>query len=177
MMKLRLVKPDLTYYEGYYEMMAEWQQSNTQIAPWFLSDTLPSFDEFAHLVQMLDDCEHGLVDKKFSSTTSYFVLDENDRLVGAASLRHYLTVEGFHSWGHIGYGVRPSERRKGYAVQILQLVLEQAKKRGIYQVLIGVHDSNIASWKTVERCGGILENTVPFKDEKEPIRRYWIHLS
>ena len=117
-MKLHLVKPDLIYYEKYNDMMSEWCASKTQIAPWFLDSTIMSIDEFAQFVRMLDDCEHGIVDKNFSATSSYFVMDENDRLIGAISLRHYLTVEGFLSWGHIGYGVRPTERQKGYAVQI-----------------------------------------------------------
>ena len=87
-----------------------------------------------------------------------------------------LTVEGFNSWGHIGYGIRPSERRKGYAVQSLKLMLEQAKARHINRVLIGVHEGNVGSWKTVEKCGGILENTVSVAGDDEPIRRYWIKI-
>ena len=100
--------------------------------------------------------------------------DETGRLVGAVSLRHYLTVEGFHSWGHIGYGIRPSERRKGYGAEALRLALEQAKVRNIRKVLIGVHEGNTASRRTVEKCGGILENTVRLENDPEPVCRYWI---
>ena len=74
-------------------MMSEWCASKTQIAPWFLDSKILTIDEFAQFVRMLDDCEHGIVDKKFSATSSYFVMDEKDRLIGATSLRHYLTVE------------------------------------------------------------------------------------
>lgn len=175
-MRLYLAKPDLVYYEQYNEMMKEWCDSGTQIAPWFLDAPFETLEGFAKFIQMLDDCENGIVDKRFCSTTSFFVIDENDRLIGAASLRHYLTCEGFRTWGHIGYGVRPSERRKGCATMILRLMLEQAKAKRIYQVLIGVHDSNIGSWKTVEKCGGILENTVKVENDEEPIRRYWINI-
>ncbi len=173
-MKLYLAKPDITHYEQYNDMMKEWRDSKTQIAPWFLDAAFASIEEFAQFIRMLDECEHGRVDKKFASTTSYFVIDENSKLVGATSLRHYLTVEGYNSWGHIGYGVRPCERRKGYAAQMLNLTLEQAKAKGIYRVLLGVHEENIGSWRTVEKCGGILENTVHNENDKEPIRRYWI---
>ena len=76
-----------------------------------------SIEEFAELIRLLDNCGHGIVDKRFATTSSYFVIDENGKLIGAASLRHYLTVEGYQTWGHIGYGVRPGERRKGYAVR------------------------------------------------------------
>ena len=175
-MKLRLVKPDLAYYEQYNEMMTEWCESKTQIAPWFLDAPFASLEEYAQLVRMLDNCEHGIVDPRFAATTSYFVADENGRLVGAASLRHYLTPEGLRTWGHIGYGIRPSERRKGYAVQTLRLALEEARKKKIYRVLVGVHEGNTGSRKTVEKCGGVLENTVRAEGDDEPIRRYWITL-
>lgn len=174
-MKLILVKPDLTYYDKYNEMMKEWCDSNTQIAPWFLDKPFNTIEEFADFIQMLDQTELGNQDKRFCSATSYFVIDENDRLIGAASLRHYLTVEGFNTWGHIGYGVRPSERRKGYGTEILKLTLEEAKKKKIYKVLMGAHKSNIGSCKVIENCNGMLENEVNDPDNKnETINRYWI---
>lgn len=175
-MKLFLVKPDITYYEKYNEMMKEWCDSNTQIAPWFLDKPFDSIEEFAEFIQMLDETELGNQDKRYCSATSYFVIDENDRLVGAASLRHYLTVEGLNTWGHIGYGVRPSERRKGYGTEILKLTLEEAKKKKIYKVLMGAHKSNVGSCKVIENCNGIFENEVNDpNDDKEKINRYWIN--
>lgn len=175
-MKLYLAKPDMVFFEQYNEMMTEWKISGTQIAPWFLNEPFVSVEEFARYIRMLDDCEHGIVDKRFSATTSYFVIDENGKLIGATSLRHYLTLEGYQTWGHIGYGVRPNERRKGYAVQMLRLMLEEAQAKKIHKVLVGVHEGNIGSWKTVEKCGGILENTVFAENDDEPIRRYWIDI-
>lgn len=59
---------------------------------------------------------------------------------------------------------------------MLQLMLEQAKEKKIYRVLIGVHEGNIGSWKTVEKCGGILENAVHVEGDEEFIRRYWIDI-
>lgn len=175
-MKLFLVKPDLTYYEKYNEMMNEWCDSKTQIAPWFLDRPFNTIEEFADFIQMLDETELGNQDKRFCSTTSYFVIDDNDRLIGAASLRHYLTVEGLNTWGHIGYGVRPSERRKGYGTEILKLTLEEAKKKKIYKVLMGAHKSNVGSCKVIENCNGIFENEVNDpNDDKEKINRYWIN--
>ena len=85
-MKLRLVKPDLAYYEQYNEMMTEWCESKTQIAPWFLDAPFASLEEYAQLVRMLDNCEHGIVDPRYASTTSWFVADESGRLVGAAQV-------------------------------------------------------------------------------------------
>lgn len=49
-------------------------------------------------------------------------------------MRHYLTIEGMNTWGHVGYGIRPSERRKGYATMVLQMLLEEAKKEEFEEV-------------------------------------------
>ncbi|MCR5835135.1 MAG: GNAT family N-acetyltransferase [Lachnospiraceae bacterium] len=175
-MKLYLVKPDLTYFEKYNEMMREWCESNTRIAPWFLDEPIDTIEEFEKLIKLLDDCEHGLGDSQFASTTSFFVVDENNKLIGATSLRHYLTCEGYRTWGHIGFGVRPSERRKGYATQMLKMMLEEAKKHYIYIVLIGCYADNVGSYKTIEKCGGILEDIVSYEAYEGPIKRYWINL-
>lgn len=174
-MKLYLAKPDLFFFDQFNEMMTEWVASGTQIAPWFLDAPFDTIEDFARFIQMLDDCENGIIDKKYCSTTSYFVVDENDTLIGAASLRHHLTVDGLNTWGHIGYGVRPSERRKGYATQTLQLMLKEAKSKKLRKVLIGAHTSNIGSCRVIEKCGGALENVVPDPgDPNETINRYWL---
>ncbi len=175
-MKLYLAKPDLVYFERYNDMMREWIASGTQIAPWFLDQPFDTLQDFVRFIQMLDDCEHATnVDRKYSSTTSYLMIDENERLIGATSLRHYLTVEGYNTWGHIGYGVRPSERRKGYATRMLKLMLDEARNKKIYKVLIGCHTSNVASIGVIEKCHGMLDNTVPDpNDASKTINRYWI---
>lgn len=123
---------------------------------------------------MLDNCENANLNQKYCSTSSYFVIDENNNLIGAGSLRHYLTIDGFNSWGHTGYGVRPSARNKGYGTQIEKLLLKEAKKMNILKVLVGVHNSNIASIRVIEKCGGVLENVVHIPEDSESIRKYWI---
>lgn len=176
-MTLHLAKPDLYFFDQYNDMMREWQDSGTQIAPWFLNEPFESLEAFAQFIRMLDDCENGILDKKYCSTTSYFVVNDEGRLIGATSLRHYLTIDGFNTWGHIGYGIRPSERRKGCATEILRMMLAEAKSRKLYKALIGAHSSNVGSCRVIEKCGSILENIVPDPNEPEKfINRYWIAL-
>ena len=174
-MRLFLVKPDLIHFNQYADMMREWRESDMLISPWFLGAQCDTLDEFAAHIRMLDGCAHGIVDARFATTSSYFAMDERGRLVGAASLRHYLTVEGLNTWGHIGYGVRPSARGMGCATEILRLALDEARCRKIYRVLLGAHTSNAASCRVIEKCGGALENTVPDPTEQGKfINRYWI---
>jgi len=171
-MSLYLVKPDLTYFEQYKEMYIEWS-TQEHINPWFFKTQCSTLTDFADFIQMLDNCEKANGDKQYASQTAYFVIDDHNRLIGGASLRHYLTVDGYNYGGHIGYGVRPSERRKGYGTAILKMVLEEAKALKIYKVLLVALETNFGSNKVIQNCGGILENKIKDSDNSI-INRYWI---
>ena len=62
-MRLYLAKPDLVYFDQFNEMMKEWCDSGTQIAPWFLDKPFDSTEEFEKYIRMLDNCEHGEKDR------------------------------------------------------------------------------------------------------------------
>ena len=106
----------------------------------------------------------------------FFLLDvERDILLGAVNIRHYLNDYLLQFGGHIGDGIRPSERRKGYATEMIRLALIECKKLGIDRVLMVCDKSNIGSAKSIINNGGILENE--FVDEDGEInQRYWIDL-
>lgn len=102
--------------------------------------------------------------------------EERNILLGAVNIRHYLNDYLLKYAGHIGDGIRPSERRKGYATEMIRLALIECKKMGIDKVLMVCDKSNIASSKTIIKNGGILENE--FVDEKGVIQqRYWIEIN
>lgn len=174
-MSLYFVKPDLVYFEQYKEMYCEWL-GQEHINPWFFKTKCETLENFADFIQILDNYEKANVDKQYASQTSYFVVNENNKLIGGASIRHYLTIDGYNYGGHIGYGVRPSEREKGYGTQILKLALEEAKKLKIYKVLLVCLETNMGSNKVIQKCGGILENQVKDSDDSI-INRYWIDIS
>ena len=85
-------------------------------------------------------------------------------------MREKLRVIG----GHIGYGIRPTERNKGYGSIILRLALEKARKLGIKNVLITCAKDNIASAKVVQNNGGKLDSEL-IKGNRT-VQRYWIEL-
>jgi predicted acetyltransferase len=103
-----------------------------------------------------------------------FVDDERHRLLGMVHMRHYLNDFMLRLGGHIGYSVRPSERKKGYGRLQLKLALEKMSELGVKDVLIVCDSDNAASCKTVESCGGTLENEVFASEYGCYIRRYWI---
>ena len=87
-----------------------------------------------------------------------------------SKLRHQLTEQLREHGGHIGYGIRASERGKGYATKMLELTLIEAKKLGINEVLITCNPDNIASQKVVLKNKGVLEK------KTEDSYYYWIDL-
>ena len=111
----------------------------------------------------------------FVPDSTFFCLDEDRNIiVGAVNIRHYLNEYLLKYGGHIGDGIRPSERRKGYATKMIGLALEECKRLGIDKVLLVCDKDNIGSAKSIINNGGILENEV--LEEGKLIQRYWITL-
>ncbi|MDT2767532.1 GNAT family N-acetyltransferase [Globicatella sulfidifaciens] len=174
-MTLKLIKISKEYQQALGEMIEEWkldqELNNTNHSPSaiFRRDYHNFEDYIQHLEQKEEN--NGRV-----PDSVYFLLDEtNERLLGAINIRHYLTNELLQSGGHIGVGIRPSERRKGYATKMIGLALEGCRKLGIERVLMTCDKSNIGSAKSIQNNGGILENEF-INEDGELEQRYWIEL-
>lgn len=81
---------------------------------------------------------------------------EGDRIIGLLSVRYELPKDLSDSIGDVGYSVRPSERRKGYATKMLEYALSVCKEHGMKKVILGCYKDNAASGATIRKCGGIL---------------------
>ena len=109
-------------------------------------------------------------------TTTLFCYDYDKNIfVGAVNIRHCLDEGLLHSGGHIGDGIQPSERRKGYATAMIALALKECKKLGIDRVLMCCRKDNIGSAKSIINNGGVLENEV-LDEDGVLTQRYWIDL-
>ena len=84
-----------------------------------------------------------------------YILEDNDKVIGMLNIRYTLSDEMAGIYGHIGYGVRPTERKKGYATEMLKFALDVCKRKGIGKVIMGCYKDNIGSSKTIEKNGGI----------------------
>lgn len=141
----------------------------------FVSGYEPNM-KFTDYLSQLDKRERGidLAPGRVADTSLMAFL--GDEIVGRVSLRHSLTEFLFNVGGHIGYGVLPAFRRCGFAKCMLEMTLPYAKALGIEKVLVTCDDGNVGSLKTIEYCGGVLENIYDAKDGKPLKRRYWIQL-
>jgi predicted acetyltransferase len=88
------------------------------------------------------------------------------------SFRHYLNDYLAEYGGHIGYGIRPSERQKGYAKVMLALCLRKCREHGLDKVLITCDITNEGSRRTIIDNGGAFDRLT--KDGDEILERYWV---
>jgi predicted acetyltransferase len=129
------------------------------------------FDEY--LTQLEDRRVMTATNDRVPST--FLVAEVDGDIVGRVSIRHELNDFLRRIGGHIGYGVLPDFRRRGYATEILQQSLDITRTMGLTRVMLTCDDDNVASAKTIERCGGRLAAVVPADDPADsPIRQYWI---
>ena len=109
------------------------------------------------------------------STTLFAVRLLDNKIVGMVDIRHNIEHPFLAQYGgHIGYAVRPTERRKGYATEILKQALAYAHSIGLNKVMLGCYSDNVASIKTITACGGQLIERKPYADGK-PMELYWIN--
>jgi predicted acetyltransferase len=131
-----------------------------------------NFDEWLERVAKSQNSETSHF--KVPATTYFSVRKEDKKIVGSIVLRHCLTKELEEHGGHIGYGVRPSERKKGYGKQQLLLVLDIAKQMNIPKVMVSCNKANIPSAKTAVSCGGVLVRECVHEGVEQQI--FWIDL-
>ena len=122
------------------------------------------------LTARAETCPEGLVPE----SQFLCVRQSDNRVVGMIAVRHALNDYLLRFGGHIGYCVRRSERRKGYAEEQLRLALIECGKLGLRRVLICCFEDNVGSRKTILSAGGILENALYEEEYGKPTERYWV---
>jgi predicted acetyltransferase len=131
---------------------------------------------FSDYVQMLERWALGLnLPDKFVPNT-FLVGVIGNRIVSRISIRHELNDFLASVGGHVGYGVVPSERKKGYGTKMLNLVFPVAANLGISRLLITCDDDNLGSIKIIENNGGIFESLIRDTNSMKMKKRYWIEL-
>ena len=170
--EVRLIEPTVELKSEFVAMVEEYT-SDEQAACQYDK----AIEDFGKYVQERLDWKSGRSLPDGWVPASIFWLVRSDNVIlGVSSLRHELTDHLRRIGGHIGYNIRPSQRRRGYGAAILALTLKEARKVGLKKALVTCDDDNIASVKIIEKNGGKLEDIYTDSELTQPKRRHWIEL-
>lgn len=165
---LKLVKLEEKYKHLLENMMEEWYSTEEKIVPYAIRKV-----DYRNFDKYIENLDNKTTIEDWVPDSTFFCLDTDRNIfVGAVNIRHYLNDKLLLDVGHIGDGVRPSERRKGIATRMIGLALKECKKLGIDKVLMVCDKENIGSAKSIQNNGGILENEVLVDGIVK--QRYWI---
>ena len=171
--KIILVKPDLSYADE----IIKYKEESLAESP--VINGSAGLDRFSSIEVWLEElkkrsCEDTVPKGLVPSSTYLGVREKDNYIVGMIDIRHYLNEYLTQVGGHIGYGVRKTERNKGYAKQMLKLALEKCKDLKIKKVLITCDEDNIASEKVILSANAKLEDIRNVDGENK--KRFWIDL-
>ena len=171
--KIILVKPDLSYADE----IIKYKEESLAESP--IINGSAGLDRFSSIEDWLEElkkrsCEDTVPKGLVPSSTYLGVREKDNYIVGMIDIRHYMNEYLTQVGGHIGYGVRKTERNKGYAKQMLKLALEKCKELKIKKVLITCDEDNIASEKVILSANAKLEDIRNVDGENK--KRFWIEL-
>lgn len=171
--KIILVKPDLSYADE----IIKYKEESLAESP--IINGSAGLDRFSSIEIWFEElkkrsCEDTVPKGLVPSSTYLGVREKDNYIVGMIDIRHYLNEYLTQVGGHIGYGVRKTERNKGYAKQMLKLALEKCKELKIKKVLITCDEDNIASEKVILSVNAKLEDIRNVDGENK--KRFWIDL-
>ena len=168
-MALQLKKLDIDMKGALDDFIADWKDE--EIIPSTLQKYTGDINEFlAHLDTQENDPPRLMV------PGTMFFLVEGEEILGVCEIRHFLNSGLLKYGGHMGYGVAPKHRGNGYAAEMVKMAMPFMKQVGIDRCLITCVQENIASAKTIENVGGVLENEVEIIRNGLPKigLRYWV---
>ncbi len=170
---VRLVKPNAELRDEYLDFYREWKNSGEDMVPWVIKKDPKDFDK---MIQSLLDAEKGEnLPEGWVPDSTYWLVGEDDRVIGVVNIRHALTESLLNAGGHVGYGIRPTERRKGYATKLLSLSLKKTKELGIHKTLVVCDRWNEASRRTILNNGGTPADDY-VEEDGNVILRLWIEM-
>lgn len=173
---IELTDPAAVFYQSWLEAKNEWPDAHHDGAGMGPGRRPESVEEFVTWVERSKaEADPSARLQPDRVRASRYFITENGKYLGAVELRHELTPLMAEAVGHIGYSVRPTARGRGVATAALHDALLRAHGLGMRQVLLTCDPQNIASARTIEKNGGVLEDVRSTRIGMK--RRYWIDLS
>jgi predicted acetyltransferase len=168
---IRLIEPTAELGTEFLSMIDDYRAAGEERYQHLRALVVHDFTEYIHRIEAASRSV-GLEPGAVPQTTFWLV--RGNTIVGTSRLRHYLTPDLEREGGHIGYDVRPAERKKGYGTLLLALTLEKARELGPRRVLVTCDTDNVGSARMIEKNGGRLENEEISPESGKLVSRYWI---
>ncbi|SDJ83844.1 Predicted acetyltransferase [Catalinimonas alkaloidigena] len=150
---MELIRPTRAYAESFMEAMEELQQHGEAV---FWNEIGSPASAEAYLRLVTQHAQGNALPPAWNAYSTFWLVD-GGVFIGESRIRHQLTMFLRTIGGHIGYTIRPGQRRKGYGTTILRLTLPEAHRLGIDPALITCDETNIGSRKIIEANGGVFE--------------------
>jgi predicted acetyltransferase len=175
MEKIILVSPSEAHEQAAREYLQEHiANRESHLHGSSLFENYPSYSDW--LAHLKTNSDPKTVPSGWVVSSTFFGVRESDsRIIGMIDIRHELNDFLRDYGGNIGYGVRPTERQKGYASQMLTLALDYCRKLGLKKVMISCNKNNPASRNTILQAGGILEKEA-LEEDGTTVQIFWITL-
>ena len=162
-------------YKEYIELYNEFIKQNSDLVPDILEIECKDENDYNNILKEIDKRKtgnHDDLDWYFDGY--YYLMYDNDDLIGLGCVRNNLTPLGHEIWGNIAYGVRPSKRNKGYGTKLAEMRVDEARKLNIDEIILCHYETNLISPKIFNKIGAKYTNTVLSPYSKKTILRYKI---
>ena len=170
-----LIAPSKEFERQAFEYIQEFLKYNSEINGTAGLNRYDNYDEWLLKLEKSLDIPN-IPEDKVPGNTYFFIKAEDSKIIGMITIRHKLNEALLDRGGHIGYSIRPTERKKGYGTLMLKLALEKCRELNLSKVLITCDKINVASAKVIQNNNGILENEVFNEAFSETTQRYWINV-
>lgn len=172
MRKTKLIKPDPRYESTLRSFVREFAEAGEDLVPWVLADLGGDITAYVEYLEQQSQGKH-LPEGRVPHST-FWLVDDSGEIVAVSNLRHRLNEFLSEVGGHIGFGVRPSARRQGFATEVLRCTLGEAQRLGIERVLVTCDKGNLGSERAILKNDGVLQDEIWSDVYSRVVRRFWI---